>query len=753
MTKLKIKLFDLETDGFLEDLTTIHCGVVYDILSDGIKSFTPNGPKDREGCFLIEEILDELLDADVLIAHNGISFDLPALVKVYGEKYPEKIKALLEKFDGKEGETWFDSMVLSRLVYPDIKNMDFENLARKRWTTLPSGRRALVPMLELPDEPKAKMRLIGSHSLRAWGYRLKKYKGNYGADGDFSKFDLEMLDYCVNDILVNVHFVKAKIMRRWPRCFEPGLSMNNFFSKDHKNPDAPSCIWIEHQFYKYLEYQRAAGVKFDVNAANFLVTKWQQELKQRMREVKAMIPNMIKEEEFTPKVNRPDLGYEKGVPIIKREVIKFNPASNDHVIEFLMTKYDWKPKEFTWKKSKKWPKGKPKVTYEILKALPYKEAPLLARVRVLRDRIGLVKTSRGSWLKYLNEEDGRIHGGIIHNGTPTSRCRHLQPNLGNIPSGTALWGSTIRKLFYAQGQASLLDILIEAFTDVAPPETLNPFPIPTWTPQVEQGDDEYVLVGTDFDALEMRCMAEVLWPYDGGAFYEMALTGSKEDGTDAHTRNMEAVKEELVNAGFIKIANAMTRDKAKTGFYADIYGAWERKLGSIACEGVTLSPAKYGMVGGCFKAGLRKNIKGLEEVTQKLLDTFQDCVYNGKWPEAEAIDGRPVPLRKKSAVFNSELQTTGAILSKVACVLKMRKLKEAGLGLPTGADDGVIYWRPVLHVHDETQDEVKNDTKRKTVSEFKRLAAESFRESGEIFDFKVPIIGEPEVGRCWAETH
>jgi len=73
-------------------------------------------------------------------------------------------------------------LVLSRLFYPHIADRDFERR--------PDG---------MPQ------RLYGRHSLEAWGYRLKCFKGDYGKmDGAWDVYTPEMLSYCEQDVAVTV---------------------------------------------------------------------------------------------------------------------------------------------------------------------------------------------------------------------------------------------------------------------------------------------------------------------------------------------------------------------------------------------------------------------------------------------------------------------------------------------------------------------------------------------------------------------
>ena len=76
-----------------------------------------------------------------------------------------------------------DTLVLSRLYYPHIAERDYE----RRPVGMPQ-------------------RLYGRHSLEAWGYRLKCFKGDFGKSdsNDWSTYTPEMLDYCIQDTQVTL---------------------------------------------------------------------------------------------------------------------------------------------------------------------------------------------------------------------------------------------------------------------------------------------------------------------------------------------------------------------------------------------------------------------------------------------------------------------------------------------------------------------------------------------------------------------
>ena len=105
-----------------------------------------------------------------------------------------------------------------------------------------------------------------------------------------------------------------------------------------------------------------------------------------------------------------------------------------------------------------------------------------------------------------SEKEGRIHGRVNHMGAVTSRCTHSDPNVAQVPSGTAAFGKECRELFRAPTGYSLLG---------------------------------------DASGLELRCLSHYMHRYDGGQYAKEILEG------DIHTANQMA-------------AGLQTRPQAKT---------------------------------------------------------------------------------------------------------------------------------------------------------------------------------------------
>ena len=153
-------IFDIETDGFLKDVSTIHCLAIHDL--DTKEDYVYNDQGSQEP---ISRGLQMLEDADSIIGHNIIGYDLPVISKLY---------------------SWFsnpgtviDTLLLSRLFHADMMKLD----KKHNWKHMP-------------------LKLYGRHSLESYGYRLGEFKGSFGSTTDWEEWSQEMEDYCKQDVTV-----------------------------------------------------------------------------------------------------------------------------------------------------------------------------------------------------------------------------------------------------------------------------------------------------------------------------------------------------------------------------------------------------------------------------------------------------------------------------------------------------------------------------------------------------------------------
>jgi DNA polymerase I-like protein with 3'-5' exonuclease and polymerase domains len=414
-------IFDIETNDRLEDLTKIHViGIKVD--DEPVRTF--GGRTDDA----VRSILPLLAEEDVtLIGHNIMDFDLPAIQKIYPAFCPK----------GKI----VDTLLLSRLYWADIKANDFTMLKR------------------MPSFPK---KLIGTHGLEAWGWRLGEQKSHYGSakfvPAEWAEWTQEMQDYCGQDVTVQY--------RLWQMMKSKGYSQE--------------AIDLEHDFKRCIRIQEAHGFPFDVKAAQTLYAELAATRAELEEKIRPLFPAWEVQTSFVPKRGNKTRGYVAGVPFIKTKTVTFNPRSHEQVGMRLKEQRGWIPEKWT-------DGGAPQVDEDVLEELAkqgWPECGLLLEHFKVDKIIGLLAEGKNAWLKL--ERGGVIYGGVITNGAVTGRCAHVKPNLGNIPKKGEL-GKRCRALFYA------------------PPGMK--------------------LVGVDASGLELRLFAHYLATYDGGRYVTVVTTG------------------------------------------------------------------------------------------------------------------------------------------------------------------------------------------------------------------------------------
>ncbi len=455
-------VFDIESDALLDAVRKVHCIVVHDLTTGRFYRFNSVGTGDGS----IEQGLELLSTGELLIGHNIVAFDIPALKKLYPWFNP---KAKLR-----------DTLVCSRVIWPDRYDLIFKD------------GRAGVPSS-----------LRGLHSLKAWGYRLKELKGDFGSDPEdaekvWEEWSQEMEDYCVQDVVVTTKLWRLIESKQW----------------------SEESLELEHRFRALIALQENHGWRIDVAETQQLYTT----LAKRRLELETELQRVFPPKEKPMKLpayyedafgNRYATKKEapKGVQLsagpARVKLIPFNPNSNDQIAARLTEKYGWKPTEFT-------DGGKPKITDEILGAMVYPEAKPLAEFLMVQKRIGQVAEGEQAWLKL--ERNGRIYGSVTTNGAVTGRCAHRNPNVAQVPS-------------VSKGKNGVLMGSEGGYG---------------WECRyVWKADDGWVLVGCDASGLELRCLAHFMGRYDGGAYAKILLEG------DIHSENQRA-------------AGLPTRDNAKT---------------------------------------------------------------------------------------------------------------------------------------------------------------------------------------------
>ncbi len=637
--------YDIETNGLYWEATVIHSLVLIDLDTEEVISCA-----DQPGYVPIKDGLKLLMEAAVIIGHNTINFDNPTITKLCPWWKP---KGLV-----------LDTLIYSRVIFTDMREKD-------------------EPFRRVP--PKLK----GSHSLEAWGLRLRYWKGDYSKEMEahgsdpWAAWNKEMQDYCVQDVQVTL-FV-------WKRLQKEKL--------------APMAVWLEHMFAEIITHQHYFGFGFNEEGAVKLYGKLSKRRMEVARDMADSFPPKVVETVFIPKVNNKTRGYAKGVPFLKRKSVEFNPSSRQMIAERLIEK-GWEPTEFT-------PSGQPKVDETILSGLPYREAEVLAEHFLIEKRIGMVAEGKQAWLKLVRK--GRIHGSVNTNGAVTGRCTHSAPNVAQVPSVTAPYGAECRDLF-------------GAFQ-------------PGW-----------VQVGADASGLELRCLAHFMAKHDEGAYRDILLEGDihwanvkalgltteERDDTDPlHKLYRDGAKTFiygfLYGAGAQKIGEIIQEIVAK----AKRDGLEYKHLQKTFFKGADNPTVEHLESAG---KKLKKNFLNKTPALRKLRNNVKVvCQQRG---HLRGLDGRKLVIRSAHSALNTLLQSAGSLIVKLATVLAFMELLNRKL--KPGKDFGQM-----AHVHDEVQ----YSSKEKHAGMVGEVVLAAFKQAGERFSFKCPIDGEYKIGKTWKACH
>lgn len=214
------------------------------------------------------------------------------------------------------------------------------------------------------------------------------------------------------------------------------------------------------------------------------------------------------------------------------------------------------------------------------------------------------------------------------------------------------------------------------------------------------------LVGADASSLELVILAHYLSYWDGGAYAEVVSSG------DPHSHNQEA-------------AGLKTRDQSKSLIYSLLYGAGDRKIGSIVSS--SDSDRVLAREGRALRRKFMAAIPAFDGLVESCKRAASDRGY------LVGLDGRRIPVRSDHAALNYLCQGGGAVTMKRATNLANREVPGA----------------MVLHVHDEMQMEVKDHLAEKAGEK----VAECIRQAGRDMGLACPLDAEYKVGPDWATTH
>ena len=395
-------IFDIETDGFLEDMTKCHVLVCQDAVTKKVYTFTD-----------IKVGLNLMARADVLIGHNIIGFDLMALEKLYDWK-PSSNTILID--------TWVMSQTL--------------NFNRPH-----------------------------KHGLAGWGKHLGYAKidnSEWAADG-FKTYDPRMIQYCQNDVELNTKVYEVLLAElqkaiKNNNLIKKGLRVEHDIAVFESMVRKKGWLFDLHKAQDNLRLMTRHMNKIEsiiepkLGTTKVFIDKLPKTAKYTKKGLYTATTARILTE-YTGKTVIGEDALSDNPPIkpgeeFQRSKIEKVTLSNMDLVKQWLTSIGWKPDDWNVKKGYdgQWIRTGPKLTSTSLAKLG-RQGKLIDRYYTIKNR----KATIESWLERIQKDDTgnyRLHGRMFTIGTPSFRCRHEV--IVNLPAVDAAYGRMLRELFIAE---------------------------------------------------------------------------------------------------------------------------------------------------------------------------------------------------------------------------------------------------------------------------------------------------------------
>jgi DNA polymerase-1 len=395
---MKIATFDIEANGFIDDVTKIHC-IVIKPLGGECELYEPDE---------IDKAITNLQGYDKLIAHNGIDYDANVIKKLHNVELYDKVvdTLLLSKLD--DGTRHSHSLKSLGLLFElEVQKQEY-NGGFDRYTPemgsyciddVKTNELLYLKLMEnLTDLPEFSMNL--EHQVRI----LQTKAANHGV-----LFDERLASSTLIYIEDRMQEIKDSL--------DLGYYVHEHAYNKTKSGD------LSHHTKKKIKQLTEANIKHEVREEIQTVTSFTDGDLIAVDDQGVGIYSTIQEEEQVAKT-------------IVSEFIPITPDTKKQLHTHLL-KEGWKPTFLT-------PKGSPKIVENgvvcpNLEAMG-EEFGLLSEYYMLKHRQALIKG-----LVDVVRRDGRIPSEADTLGAVTHRYTHRK--IANFPRVTTLLGSEIRAMF------------------------------------------------------------------------------------------------------------------------------------------------------------------------------------------------------------------------------------------------------------------------------------------------------------------
>ena len=267
-------VFDIEADG-------LHPNNVWCIVAKEV-----NGKLHTFDNTQIHEGIKFLQQADTLIGHNIIGYDIPVLEKLYDVKFDCKIE---------------DTLVMSRLFNPIREN---------------------------------------GHALKAWGWRVGMLKQEQPED--FDSYTPEMLEYCIQDVKLNEAVYKF-LIKEGSIFSADSVKIEHDVAKIIKQQELNGFFFNTKQAMELLADLKTKQLEVEDEVHNTFKPKLVDDklVTPYVKKDGELSKRGLTDEEYDKCIKTQSVE-----PFMRQKLVDFNLGSRKQIGEYLID-FGWKPKKFT----------------------------------------------------------------------------------------------------------------------------------------------------------------------------------------------------------------------------------------------------------------------------------------------------------------------------------------------------------------------------------------------------------------------